>query len=230
MSERPELSWLKLEQRLLNELEPAEASAVDAAVAGAPRLAARVAAIADAPALPPLDLSREDSGLPLPDEARPTGGAEVIPLRRWAGVATALALAAAALLVVWVGPKSEHPGPQTRWKGGELALTLDRARDGRVLEDAADFRPGDRFRVRLTCPPGDRAWDLVVYQEGEASFPLDATEPLACGNRVVLPGAFTLDGDDEALVCAVLEPPSRAGLAGGPPREGSVCAVLRPGG
>ncbi|MCB9744792.1 MAG: hypothetical protein H6740_19530 [Alphaproteobacteria bacterium] len=210
-------SWLQLERRLLGELSEAEAAEVDAIGASAIE-----ALRADLWELPPLDLERPDSGQPLPDDPAP-----VVPLRL-AGWGALLALAAMALL--WVAlPQPQAPPPgQVQWKGGELALDLDRSRGGEITEHATRFLPGDRLRARLTCPPGERPWRLLVFQGGEVSEPLDDSAPLACANRAVLPGAFTLDSAAPAWVCAVVDAVDEVALREGPAGlpEGSVCVGL----
>ena len=76
-------------------------------------------------------------------------------------------------------------------------------------------------------------FDLVVFDDGGASFPLAATHDVACGNEVPLPGAFHLTAaGDRETVCVVWEDAgeldrtalARRGVAG--PR--SMCKVLRP--
>jgi hypothetical protein len=157
-------------------------------------------------------------------------------LRR-AGWTAALAAAAAALLAI-VGREpwdaSELPPARIHIKGGELALTLIREHEGSVAQDAERFSPGDRFMARVTCPTDrPQAFELVVYEGEQASFPLDSRARLDCGNAVLLPGAFALTRASEHVVCAIVADavPDRAALRrsgpGGLPRE-SVCQRLRP--
>jgi len=129
--------------------------------------------------------------------------------RRWravlgAGVA-GLAAAAMALLVVLERPAdSRLPASRRRIKGGELALELIRESAGDQAADPARFRPGDRFQLRATCPPGaDRFWDVVVFEGQTPSFPLRGGI-LECGNGVALPGAFRLTSHAPHDVCLML--------------------------
>ncbi|HEX7481222.1 MAG TPA: hypothetical protein VF331_25700 [Polyangiales bacterium] len=99
--------------------------------------------------------------------------------------------------------------------------------------DPQRFAPGDRFAVLGSCPESLQAsWDLVVFQAGEAFFPLQPTAALQCGNRVSLPDAFTLRG--EAPDCVALDLHAaiarselrRRGPAGLPSQ--SACIVVAP--
>jgi hypothetical protein len=101
--------------------------------------------------------------------------------------------------------------------------------------DPQRFAPGDRFAVLVSCPESLQAsWDLVVSQAGEAFFPLQPTAALQCGNRVSLPGAFTLSGEAPASVCVALDPRAtiarselrQRGPAGLPAQ--SACIVVAP--
>ncbi len=103
--------------------------------------------------------------------------AKVLALRRVAPVLAALAVAAVILFV------------------------LGRDDEGVIAEAGGVYRDGDRWKALVTCPAGMRAaWDLVVFEHGEAAFPLEPQPDLACGNAVAprrrLPhdGARTDDG------------------------------------
>ena len=145
------------------------------------------------------------------------------------------ALAAVALAVVALSifrtPETSVPAAAMSWKGGELAVSLVRERDGLVSHDPDGFLDGDRFRVEVTCPPGDRDVEVAVFQGDDVYFPLDPAR-LACGNGISVPGAMVLSGVDPAIVCVVVDdPPARSrlhrdGLSALP--ESAVCRVLTP--
>ncbi|MCB9779699.1 MAG: hypothetical protein H6742_14130 [Alphaproteobacteria bacterium] len=192
------VSWLRLEQYALGELPPDQAAAVEAALAADPDARARLQAIReDARALAPLDLSLPDSGLPLPDEGTVEeelgeeelgeeelgeDGGEVVSLwpRVFGGVAL-LAAAAAVLVAVLPG---EESAVEAGFKGGELVMSVEADHGGDVVA-------GDRIQVRVTCAPGER--DAALRADGEVVW----EGALACGNRVRLPGAWTVDGPTE---------------------------------
>lgn len=155
----------------------------------------------------------------------------------WATAGAGLAAATlAALLVVFVGPEhgARFPGSKIEIKGGELALSLVRHREGAILHEPTTYLPGDRFKALITCPPGEQLHgELAIFQDGEVSFPLKPARPLRCGNRIPLPGAFRLGGTSAVSVCLVIgpRPPDRDALAAeaaeGLPPE-TVCARLEP--
>jgi hypothetical protein len=159
-------------------------------------------------------------------------------LHSWRLPAMAGALLAAAVLLVWLArPDATHsiiadmPGPRLHigdgtTKGGDVAISLVRERAGAITHEPDSYQDGDRFKVLLTCPLGIPLFgDIVVYQEDgqlagqetgqagqagqEASFPFARRgEPLACGNRVALPGAFALSAGDaqaDAYICLVFD-------------------------
>ena len=168
--------------------------------------------------------------------SRGEGTRRALPLRtRWAlGAGATLTLAAATLLalraqlIAPLDPIGGDGGPVV--KGGELALELVGERGGAIAHDPSTFVPGDRFAVLVTCPPSRPLyWQLVVYQGGEAFFPLAAHEPLRCANAVQLPGAFTLTGTAPARVCLALSaaPIARDSLARTLP-DPHACTTLAP--
>ncbi len=125
----------------------------------------------------------------------------------WSITGGALAAAAALLLMTRPAPDASKPraAADNATKGGELTLSLVRQHAGNSARDPALFAPGDSFSAQVTCPPqADQAWDLVVFQAGQAFFPLQPTAALVCGNHLSLPGAFTLSGSTPASVCVVL--------------------------
>lgn len=121
----------------------------------------------------------QDDALPLP--ALPVAPpAKVLAFRRVAPVLAALAVAAVILFV------------------------LVRDDEGVIAEAGGVYRDGDRWKALVTCPAGVRAaWDLVVFEHGEAAFPLEPQPDLACGNAVPLAGAFRTTGHEPMTVCVV---------------------------
>ncbi|HEX8106929.1 MAG TPA: hypothetical protein VF516_04330, partial [Kofleriaceae bacterium] len=129
------------------------------------------------------------------------------------------------------------PGAEDRVaiKGvGEVALELVRERAGAISYDARRYAPGDRWKVVISCPPAApapnptppaapmMAIDVSVADGVTVDHPLAATR-IACGNRVVVPGAFTVTGDRVNRVCA------RIATVAGPDRDaGTACVTLIP--
>lgn len=173
------MNWLELERQALDETPAPPGEPVDLQLA-------RIRA--EARPLPPLDLSRGDSGLPLPPFPGRSSRRPVL-----LGGLALLAAAAVGLVVL--------PPALPGFKGGEPTLRLERERDG--ARDAQDFRPGDRFQARLSCPPGEVDWSLEVSQDGETKTL--GTGRLFCGNDVVLPVGWTVDGGGPVRVCVRLE-------------------------
>ncbi len=125
--------------------------------------------------------------------------------RRWTWLAPAFAFAAAAAIAIVV----LRPAPKVREnvayvKGvGEVVLGTVRERGGVVREDVLTFAPGDRWKLVITCPPGaSTRVEVSVTEEGSAraDHPLAPTT-IACGNRMVLPGAFAITGAYPNRVC-----------------------------
>jgi hypothetical protein len=179
------ISWLRLERYHAGELDADEREAIAAHLASCDACASCLKEIeADARELPPL-----------PKPAR------VVSLRRAAPVIAMLAAAAAILFVVGRTPR---PDPE-RVKGSDIAFALVRD-DETVVGEAGTgvYRDGDRFKAVVTCPPGMHGgFDLVVYENGAASFPLEPRAGLACGNAIALPGAFRVTGRERMIVCLV---------------------------
>jgi Putative zinc-finger len=211
------ISWLRLERYGLSELAAAEHSAVDEHLRACPACQACWQSIAgDAQrALPPLAA-----------KARRTPA-------RWTWFGGLVAAAAGVLLMIQLqGPQPEPPRTRTI-KGGELRLELVRlGADGRLL-DSSRYQADDRFKALINCP-GETSVnvELIVYQDGQAFFPLDPIRLESCGNRRSLPGAFELDGTSSALVCVAVgeQPLDRARLARGAGAlpEHSVCTAVLP--
>jgi hypothetical protein len=98
---------------------------------------------------------------------------------------------------------------------GEVTIGVVRERAGTLTYDARTYRPADRWKVLVTCPPSAGAW---IDVEVGADHPL-APAHLVCGNRVVVPGAFTLDGGDNRVCVHVAATPGEPG--------GQSCVTIR---
>ncbi|MEO6576369.1 MAG: hypothetical protein ABIP89_21125, partial [Polyangiaceae bacterium] len=91
-----------------------------------------------------------------------------------------------------------------RIKGGDVGFALAREDDEMIGDASGTYHDGDRFKALITCPANlDASWDLVVFERGEASFPLASASHLPCGNAVPLAGAFRLTGAEVMTVCVV---------------------------
>jgi hypothetical protein len=148
------------------------------------------------------------------------------PARRrpWWHVALPIggALAAAALILLVLRPREVDPMTDTtRIKGlGTVVLDVVRERSGVVRGDVRTFATGDRWKLVLTCSLSDTARvEIDVREENTAhtDHPLAPVE-IVCGNRVTLPGAFTVSGAAHQ-VCARIA---------GPGGTGTTCVTLRP--
>ena len=192
------ISWLRLERFALDGAD----AQIAAHVAMCPACGRCLAKVRDDVALLPLVV---------PAKA---------PRRAWWHFALpALALAVAALLLV-VWPRDRQRDNVVRVKGvGEVILGIVRERDGVVRDDATTFLPSDRFKVILTCPPAASAW---VDVDIGGDHPLPATR-IACGNRVVVPGAFHLTGTAPNQICVRVDAEA-APRADAPP----ACLTIRP--
>jgi hypothetical protein len=100
---------------------------------------------------------------------------------------------------------------------GEVILGVVRERDGAIRDDATTFLPGDRWKVVVTCPPAASA---RVDVDVAGDRPL-APARIACGNRVVVPGAFHLTGTAANRVCIRVSAPTT-------PEAGSACVTIKP--
>jgi len=163
--------------------------------------------------------------------ALPVLAAAVMPKRaRWWWVALpAFAMAALALLLVWPRDHQRSANIASIKGVGEVTLGLVRERDGAIREDATTFAAGDRWKVVVTCAPGHGTWvDVAVVEAGtkSADHPLAAAH-VACGNRVVVPGAFELTGKVANRVCvrvAAEVAPARDVLGG----DDTACITVTP--
>jgi len=221
------ISWLRLEQYFLGELDDAGSAAVQAHVRGCAACAECLRRI-----------EADDASMPLPPpidvKSSPASNAKVSFLRVLPVVGT-LAAAAVALLVVKGrdGIESPNRADEQRIKGSEIALTLVREDGGRVDEPASFYREGDTFKALVTCPPGMSAgWDLIVYEGGQPTFPLESAH-VTCGNDAPFPGAFRIVGHERETICLVWNedgPVDREALARTAPSllERGRCMTLDP--
>jgi hypothetical protein len=204
------VSWLRLERFALGAPDPGIASHLAACPACA-RCLEQIRG--DAIVLPPLALP---AARPAP--ARPAR-------RRWLAPVFAAA-AAAAIVLVFVryrpAPGDEPVRDLIGVKGvGEVTLELVRERAGVIRFDAASYAPGDRWKVVVSCAPRASAWIDVSVADGVTTDHPLAPAQVACGNRVVVPGAFTITGSRPNRVCAR--------IAAAPDAEaGSACLTVAP--
>jgi hypothetical protein len=218
------ISWLRLERYALGELSDVERSEVSQHLAACAACNSCFARIEHDP-VPQLTFLETAAA----DRTQRRG-------RRWTTwpVWAGLASAAAAALLLLRPAHDAVPGARRHVKGGDFALELVRLDAENRVQEATHFDPADRFKALVTCPPAWRgAVGIVVYQAGKTYVPLSVRVFDECGNRRTLPGAFRLDGEARALVCASFastEAEWRESIersAGAPP-EGSVCASLEP--
>jgi hypothetical protein len=216
------ISWLRLESYALGELPAAEKHDIASHLAACPACSECFARIESAPT-PDLPLL-EPAAVP----PRLRG-------RRWTAwpVWTGLAAAAAAVLLL-VRPALEPEPPARRHvKGGDFALELVRVDAEGHLQEASHFADEDRFKAIVTCPPAWRGVvGIAVYQAGRTYTPSSLQLLEDCGNRRAVGGAFEVDGDARALVCASFaasELEWRARLDDAKaPLPGSVCLAVEP--
>lgn len=144
----------------------------------------------------------------------------------WTWFVPALGLAAAAaiallILAPWRGT-TERREDTVAVKGvGEVIIDVVRERAGVIRDDVRSYAVGDRWKVVVTCPPaGSATFAVGVTESGRAEIdrPLEPAT-LACGNRVVLPGAFTLNGTQPNRVCVTITSREDRGRA---------CVTIRP--
>jgi hypothetical protein len=203
------ISWLRLERYQLGELGEVDRASVAQHLAGCESCSTCLEHTRGAVEL-----------LALPRAARRSRGSWNARTRwHWiASLATAAAALAGTLLMLRPGDVARAPAYPSRVhiKGGELALSLVREHHGTIANDSSRFAAGDRWKLLLTCPPEMRLYvDLVVLQGEGMFFPLPPTRIDHCGNRIALPGAFTLDGSANASVCVMVSetaPPDRAAV------------------
>lgn len=128
----------------------------------------------------------------------------------WTWLVPALGLAAAALVLVilapWRGTTAKREDVVAVKGIGEVIVDVVRERAGVIRDDVRTFAAGDRWKIVVTCPPAGSASFAVEVTDsgtGEIDRPL-MPATLACGNRVVLPGAFTLTGTQPNRVCVTI--------------------------
>ena len=142
----------------------------------------------------------------------------VPPKRRWWVFAIPAFAAVAVAAVLFVLRPRDEVSESVRIKGlGTVELDVVRERNGAIGDDRT-FRAGDRFKVIVTCPPEHLArFDVAITEQGasHADRPL-APAQLLCGNRVAIPGAFSLTGDKPHRVCVRIND------------AGDACLTLRP--
>jgi hypothetical protein len=186
------VSWLALERHALGELDAVRTAGVGEHLGGCAACRAALGVIEeDRRALPPL-----------PDLWRAADARRRRRRARWSG-AFALAAAAAALVLFWGhrGERAQRGPALAGVKGDEISLSLVRERGGDVAFDPSGFRPGDRFKVLVTCAAdAPVAVDVTVAQAGGVDRPLPP-RPIHCGNRVPLPGAFVVTGEGPVSIC-----------------------------
>jgi len=191
------VSWLRLEDFAIRGTD-AELAGHLAACPACARCLAEIRA--DVVALPPLVV---------------TAAARA---RRWWHFAVPAVAVAALLVVAW--PRDATRDDLVRVKGvGEVVLGVVRERDGVIRDDVTTFLPSDRWKVVVTCPPRASAW-IAVDVGGD--HPIAPTQ-IACGNRVVVPGAFRLTGREPNRICARIAATSAPG-----PDSPRVCRAVRP--
>jgi hypothetical protein len=193
------ISWLRLETFALG----APDAQVDEHVAACPACRGCLEALrADAVALP---------ALAIPTAVKNAQRAW------WKTAAPVLAAAAAAVIIFIVarppGNNVAHENLVSVKGVGTVVLGTVRERGGAITEDARTFAPGDRWKLVLTCPPaGTVHTDVTVFEvtpRPQIDRPL-APATIACGNRVVLPGAFTITGSRTNRVCVAFDGAAQA--------------------
>jgi hypothetical protein len=193
------ISWLRLETFAAGRADASSRASVGEHVAACPACKHCLEEIrADIVALPPLVVPAK-------------------PARRawWAWAAPVFALAAAAVIALVVFRRGDEPAPREEnvvaIKGvGEVVLGTVRERSGVIRDDVRSFIDGDRWKLVVTCPPSATgtllAVDVTVAEVGgstQIDRPLVPSQ-IACGNRVVLPGAFSLSGPRANRVCVAI--------------------------
>jgi hypothetical protein len=184
------VSWLRLEQLALSELDPGAARDVEAHLEACPacRLARGTLVGSTVQPLP-------FRAKAVPRRRRLTGRASL----PWLSVA----LAAACLLLLARREAPTVPGPRIALKGGgELIVGVVRSRGGNIDSDPLSFRTGDLLKVTVTCSiPGQVTMEVFVVQGAETARPLGDTVTVSCGNQTILPGAMEVSGTDAITIC-----------------------------
>lgn len=197
---RDTVSWLTLERYAVGDLPESERVAVESALLSDDAARDCLAQIrSDVRELPPLPVIER-----VPTPARDWWS--------WLGWRSMAVVATVGAVFLWMRLPSPTTGPfhsgspdvHDSIKGDAVAISLVRERDGSVAWDPTLYTSGDRFKVRVTCGMGGDVFaNVVVHQDGTASAPLRA-QAIACGNAVVLDGAFRLTGSQPARVCVIV--------------------------
>ena len=196
------VSWLALERFHLGELPPDQRRPVEQHLAECAACAACLAEIDRPLAMRPLPAT---TGGPRWFWSR-LRAAWRNARREWIWAPAGVALLLLGFLLQRARPPSETVDRTLAGvKGNGVALSLVRERDGAIDHDATRFASRDRWKALVTCPSARVLfWDVAVFDGGNATFPLEPAGPIACGNRVPLPGAFKLDGEHLLEVCVLL--------------------------
>ncbi len=191
--QRHPISWLKLEQYHLGELSPTAAAAITRHLRSCEACRMCHSRIEEDRPLPPLP-------------EIPRGGClstwmRIPNMRATTAVVVASVLVLTGyLLMPTTDPEAVHERVGT--KGGGIAITLVRNRNGHVTENPARFREGDVFSLRLSLPgPPEAQVDVVVIQENTIYFPTDAPLRIGPRNRVHLTRAFRITGRAPVTAC-----------------------------
>lgn len=127
--------------------------------------------------------------------------------------------AAAAILLLLLRPREPAPDNVAHIKGvGDVIVDVVRERAGAIRDDVRTFKPGDRWKVVVTCAPSHQvSLDVAIRERGAgtADHPLPPAR-VVCGNRIVVPGAFELTGDQPHRLCVRIED------------QGNACLTLSP--
>jgi len=195
------ISFLRLERYLQGDVQPSERAQLETHLGQCDVCRECYEALrSETIELPPLPVRLS--------AARQRRGLRLRIARAWPQLAAAALAAATAMLLLRLRSVELEPAlsaQRVRVKGGELAIELVREHAATIAADPEQFAQGDRFQVRVSCPPGEpRHWDVVVFQAGELFFPLRPEAQLECRNGVTLPGAFALDGSAPASVCVIV--------------------------
>jgi hypothetical protein len=201
------ISWLRLETFASGRADATTSASIREHVGACPACKHCLDEIhADVVALPPLAL--------------PAAPARA-PRAWWKLLVPAFAVAAAAVLALVLFRTAPDDVPVREnvvaIKGvGEVVLGTVRERSGVIRDDVRSFTEGDRWKLVVTCPPSaggvQLAVDVTVVEVGsppDRPAPIDrplAPAQIACGNRVVLPGAFSLTGPRANRVCVAIGP------------------------
>ena len=221
------ISWLKLEQYALKELDLDSSRQVEAELARSVELRERLNRIVN-------EIQRPLRALPPPREPRLTAWRRLFEYRF--GLVLAFAIVICLLVIGRVGLQRERFDDKTQGIKGNSApvLSLIRRSGDFVQNDADSFVSGDEFQVVVTCvDSGLRPWQLAIFEGNQVGFPLDSSQPWACGNRVLLPGAFRARGGAPMLVCLsrgddVVDPELLRSAGIKKLKPTAVCVPLRP--